>query len=86
MPAYKDKLAALLAEDRHIIQLRDNGWTILHPFQERYSGDLTALFNCPLTLIWEEADDPGVRGRYFLNGDGTLGSEAIDPVVGIDSI
>lgn len=86
MPVYKDKLDALLAEDRHIIQLRDNGWTILHPFQERYSGDLIALFNCPFTLIWEEEDDPVVRGRFFLNPDGTLGAAAPDPVVGIDSV
>ena len=86
MPAYKDKLDALMAEDRHIIQLTDNSWTILHPFNERFGGDPSALFNCPLTLIWENNDDPGVRGRYFLNVDGTLGAAVSSPVAGIDSV
>jgi len=86
MPLYNDEQQALFVEDRHIIQLSDKSWTILHPFQERFSGNPLDLLNCPLTAIWEDNDDPLVRGRFFLNTDGSLGNPVPDPVPGIDSI
>lgn len=33
-------------DDRHIIELREDGWTIQHPNVERDGGD---LFNCSVT-------------------------------------
>jgi hypothetical protein len=49
---------ALFADDRHLIQFRDGGWTIAHPISERLDG---SLFDCPAR--WDD-DDPGLRGRY----------------------
>lgn len=56
--------------DQHLIQFTDSGWTIAHPLSERI--DLDSLFDCPMR--WEHAD-PGVRGVFVLDFDGTLGDE-----------
>jgi hypothetical protein len=63
------KLESLLAERHHVIQFADSGWTISHPLRERLDG---SLFDCP--MFWD-ADDPGVRGRFWLLDDGTLGAQ-----------
>lgn len=57
----------LLAEEDHVIQFTDRGWTIAHPVKERLDG---SLFEC--RIFWEE-DDPGWRGKYWLLDDGSLG-------------
>ena len=61
------RLEGLLAEDHHVIQFANQGWTIAHPLRERLDG---SLFDCE--VFWD-ADDPGVRGRFRLEDDGTLG-------------
>jgi uncharacterized protein DUF6085 len=61
------RLEQLLTEKHHVIQFGDDGWIIAHPLQERLNG---SLFDCH--LHWD-ADDPGVRGRFWLLDDGTLG-------------
>jgi hypothetical protein len=66
-PVQVARLLASLNEHRHVIQFRDDGWTIAHPLPERLDG---SLFDCP--MIWRD-DDPGVRGRFWLGEDGTLG-------------
>lgn len=57
-------------DEQHLIQFTDDGWTIAHPIRERL--DLDSLFDC--RMRWDH-DDPGVRGRFVLNDDGTLGEE-----------
>ena len=57
-------------DERHIIQFTDDGWTIAHPLSER--RDLDSLFDCDLQ--WD-GDDPGVRGRFVLIDNTTLGGE-----------
>ena len=58
------------AADRHLIQFRDDGWTIAHPVSERL--DLDTLFDC--SIRWE-GDDPGVCGVFELLDGETLGEE-----------
>jgi len=58
-----------MMDDDHLIQFRDDGWTIQHPISER---ELGLLFSCSVRWIY---DDPGVRGIFKLNKDATLGEE-----------
>lgn len=58
----------------HVIEFRDDGWTICHTLHERLRGD---IFSCPISN-WG-GGDPGLRGRYVLNLDGTLGDRVDDP-------
>lgn len=51
----------------HLIEFRDDGWTIQHTLTERIDG---TLFDCPLSN-WT-GGDPGVRGRFVLEADGSL--------------
>jgi hypothetical protein len=69
--AERDALRAILHADidYHVIELRDDGWTVMHPFAERLKPE--TLFAC--SMRWEDGDI-GVRGRYVLNEDGTLGA------------
>lgn len=61
-----------LEERRHMIQLRDDGWTIAHPLRERLDSE--TLFGCGLGWF---AEDPGVRGVFWLNENMELG-ERVD--------
>jgi hypothetical protein len=61
------KLAALMAERNHVIQFSDDGWIIAHPLTERVNG---SLFDCALNWTGGE---PGIRGRFWLLDDGSLG-------------
>lgn len=63
------QIRSMLDERRHVIQFTDDGWTIAHPLHERL--DLDSLFDCDMR--WDD-DDPGVRGRFWLNDDGTIGA------------
>jgi hypothetical protein len=65
-----DTLRGLGPDAGHLIEFRDDGWTVQHPLVERLGG---SLFDCPLSK-WSH-DDPGVRGRFELRPDGTLGNE-----------
>ncbi len=56
----------------HVIEFRDDGWTIKHTLAERLDGD--AVFDCDLAC-WA-GGDPGVRGRFELVDDRTIGQEA----------
>lgn len=64
-----NRLRGALDDDRHIIEFRDDGWTILHPFGERAVA--TELFDCPFQ--WT-GGDPGRRGRFWctLSDDGQI--------------
>src|SRR5688500_17961819 len=53
----------------HIIEFRDDGWTVMHPVQERVDG---SLFDCGMR--WYD-EDPGVRGRYVLIGMTEFGEQ-----------
>lgn len=57
---------------RHFIELRDDGWTIMHPLSERVDG---SLFDCVVT-VWPFEDD-GTRGvfEYIPTTGATLGVE-----------
>lgn len=59
-------------DELHLIEFRDDGWTIQHTLTERIAG---TLFDCPLSN-WT-GGDPEVRGRFVLNDDHTIG-EAVD--------
>lgn len=60
----QERVQELLAEEHHVIDLRDDGWTISHPLRERLNG---TLFDCEIT---KEVFDPGgLRGRYELIWD-----------------
>ena len=54
---------------RHFIELTDEGWTVQHPVNERFDG---SLFNC---TVRGPVDDPGTRGRFVLEEDGSFGEE-----------
>jgi hypothetical protein len=43
----------------HVIELRDDGWTIMHPPRCHPS-----LFDCPVNKAAVGMDDPGLRGQY----------------------
>ena len=60
-----ERFLELLADRDHQIQFSDDGWIIAHPLYERLDG---SLFDC--TMRWH--GDPGVRGRFWLHGDGSL--------------
>lgn len=49
--------------DDHLIEFRDDGWTVQHPFGERVDG---SMFNCGFK--WQ-GGDIGYRGRYVLHRD-----------------
>lgn len=68
----REKFDKLLAETRHVIQFTDVGWTVAHPIRERLNDD---IFSC--RIFWEN-DDPGLRGRFYLNEDGTVGEPYSD--------
>jgi hypothetical protein len=57
----------LLEDRRHIIQFEADDWIIAHPLAERLEG---SLLDCHLR--WDQGD-PELRGRYWLNDDGTVG-------------
>lgn len=63
---------------KHRIQLRDDGWTIVHPPAESLVGD---LLNCEWTT-WPFEDD-GRRGVFILtrseNGELTIGDRVSYP-------
>lgn len=68
-------MAAALSEhfgesEDHVIEFRDDGWTIRHTLNERLCGD---IFSCPLSS-WA-GGDPGVRGRYLLIDNTTIGPQ-----------
>ena len=50
--------------DDHLIEFRNDGWTIQHPIIERIDG---SLFDCPFAA-WD-GGDIGYRGRYVLYSD-----------------
>lgn len=54
--------------DAHIIQFREDGWTIQHPIRERIKG---TLFSCPIHEFSYE-NFHTFRGYYWLNEDGSL--------------
>lgn len=58
-------------DEPHTIEFRDDGWTIKHTLAERLDGD--AVFDCQLAN-WR-GGDPGLRGRFELLGDRTVGRE-----------
>ena len=62
--------------DDHLIEFRNDGWTIQHPISERIDG---SLFDCQFA-IWD-GGDIGHRGRYVLyadeDGQLNIGSEAL---------
>ena len=59
--------------DHHLIEFRNDGWTIQHTLTERVDG---SLFDCPFAL-WPYGD-LGYRGRFVLltdeDGDMTIGA------------
>lgn len=59
-------------DEQHLIEFRDDGWTIQHTLTERIDG---GLFSCPLSR-WT-GGDPGVRGLFCLNPDGSLGERTV---------
>lgn len=59
----QERLDEMLAEEGHVIEFRDDGWTIAHPFRERFNG---SLFECPMR--WD-GGDIGYRGRFELLWD-----------------
>jgi hypothetical protein len=63
------RLLHTVSETRHMIELRDDGWTIQHPVHERL--DFNTLFDCDVRWI---SEDLGVRGRFYLEWD----PEALD--------
>jgi hypothetical protein len=66
------RLEELLAEEHHVIQFSDNGWIISHPLRERLDG---SLFDC--SAKWKD-DDPGMRGRFWLLDDGSIGEPYVE--------
>jgi hypothetical protein len=58
----------LLDDEGHQIEFGDDGWLIAHPLQERLDG---SLFGCGMRV--STMNDPGLRGRFWLHDDGTLG-------------
>ena len=50
--------------DDHVIEFRDDGWTVQHPIVERITG---SLFDCDFAH-WD-AGDIGYRGRFVLYQD-----------------
>lgn len=50
--------------NEHLIEFRNNGWTVQHPLKECIDG---SLFDCPMAN-WE-GGDIGYRGRYVLYAD-----------------
>jgi hypothetical protein len=50
-----------MRDDHHLIELRQDGWTIAHPIRERL--DLDTLFDCQ--AYWRDGDI-GVYGRFQL--------------------
>ena len=52
----------------HIIQFREDGWTIRHPIQERIEGD---LFNCQYNRF-DYPDWGDLRGFFWIGEDGSL--------------
>lgn len=62
------ELQRQLKETRHLIQFTDVGWKIAHPLCERLNLD--TLFSCPISWI---GDDLGLRGRFWLNDDSSVG-------------
>lgn len=77
MAAELDRLRALVAAadefgDRHVIELREDGYTIAHPLSCRATG----LFSCPINdaaLLLEEALDIGRFEATVHDGKLTLG-------------
>jgi hypothetical protein len=66
----------------HVIELRTDGWTIMHP-----PACHPRLFACPVNRATEGMDDPGLRGQYecALNGDDEFAiGEPIEDAPGID--
>jgi hypothetical protein len=66
-PEEMARLREALAERRHMIEFRDDGWTVAHPLHERL--DLETLFDCRLPVVRE---DGGLRGRFWMDADGTI--------------
>jgi hypothetical protein len=55
--------------DAHIIQFREDGWTIRHPIRERING---TLFECPVNRFDYDGGNV-VPGYYWLDeSDGRL--------------
>lgn len=65
-PEDEAMIIALLAEERHIVYFRDEGWTVQHPLRERLDGN---LFDCEFT--WGHGD-PGFRGAFYIGPHGGL--------------
>ena len=51
-------------DEGHLIEFRNDGWTVQHPLAERLGG---SLFDCPMAN-WD-GGDIGVRGTYVLYAD-----------------
>lgn len=64
-------------DDRHIIEFRNDGWTIQHPLSERIDG---SLFDCEYAR-WT-GGDPGIRGRWYLTLDSEDGLPSLDGKAG----
>lgn len=58
-----------MTDDMHLIEFRNDGWTIQHPLFEQERG---LLFDCPAR--WS-AEHPGVRGRYVLLESDVIGDK-----------
>lgn len=70
-------------DERHQIQFTNDGWTIQHPLHERLDG---SLFDCDLRWVPDvDPDsaslhgnkDPGLRGVFWLDDDGTIGARIV---------
>ena len=64
--ALKDELASYRRGERHVIELRDDGWTIQHPLSCRPN-----LFDCIVNFAAMKVDDLYHRpsGRYYCTVD-----------------
>lgn len=77
-------IAALTAPhaDEHLIEFRNDGWTIQHPIAERLDG---SMFDCPMAN-WD-GGDIGYRGQYVLyqddDGQLNIGAEVARQIGGI---
>lgn len=64
IPPLDDDEMAELTPERHVIEFRQRGWTIMHPLSCR-----PRLFDCPVNL----SAPPGRLGRYLIElHDGEL--------------
>lgn len=81
------ELTTTVTADRHVIDLRDDGWTILHPLACRPN-----LFNCRLSQVAMtlSEQDTTLRGRFFCwlenTGQLVIGSPASEDALEQDPL